>query len=362
MQTIELVGHFDAELGVGEAARRLANLVEAAGFNVVRTNLETTSSRRHHITLSPAQKRQFKVDIQIFCTNPDQLGWALAGNMYSRNSAVRRIGFWSWELEAFPKIFHPAYDFVDEVWTVSDFCKIAIKACTSKAVKKLSLPAISSGLGNGFDRSSLGLTKNDFVILCSFDFFSGFQRKNPEAAIKAFMSAFPEEVSARLIVKSINGNHFPKELEILRGLADGRSDIIFIDSYFSAVQNLALLADADLLLSLHRSEGFGLNIFDAMTFGTQVIATGYSGNQDFMKNSAAISVPFDLIRVTNYAGVKLNSFWAEPSIEIAAEEIQKLYRNRSSLKETSLLLKKHITDNFSLKVLANTFSKDAQLA
>src|SRR5213075_3478239 len=106
-------------------------------------------------------------------------------------------------------------------------------------------------------------------------------RKNPIGLIKAFIEAFPSADDAVLVIKTINGDKRILEIEKLRYAARGRPDIVLKDGYLSQTENNTLTALADCYVSLHRSEGFGLTIAEAMALGKPVIATGYSGNIEF---------------------------------------------------------------------------------
>jgi glycosyltransferase involved in cell wall biosynthesis len=107
--------------------------------------------------------------------------------------------------------------------------------------------------------------------------------------------------------------------------ASARGDIIILDSYLSREQLHSLLNECQTYISLHRSEGYGLTIAEAMSLGKPVIATGYSGNLDFMKSDNSILVPFTLVPVGDEAfPYPKDSRWAQPDIEFAANAMREL--------------------------------------
>ena len=144
-------------------------------------------------------------------------------------------------------------------------------------------------------RQALGLPENRFVYLFSFDLFSVLERKNPLGLVDAFTRAFPveEEGGPLLALKVINGDERADDLERVRSAARARSDVILIDRYFGVDEQAALMQAADCYVSLHRSEGFGLTMAEAMALGKPVIATAYSGNLEFMDDRTAYLVRWE---------------------------------------------------------------------
>jgi glycosyltransferase involved in cell wall biosynthesis len=110
----------------------------------------------------------------------------------------------------------------------------------------------------------------------------------------------------------------------LKDISNGRKDIIFFDGHLSHYENHALLELSDIYISLHRAEGYGLNLADAMARKTAVIATGYSGNLDFMDPESSVLVPYEMTPVSKYAGIRVASKWADPDLDFAAHNISKL--------------------------------------
>src|SRR5262249_33966906 len=168
-------------------------------------------------------------------------------------------------------------------------------------------------------RRRLGVSSDEFVFLFVFDFHSHFARKNPLAVIEAFRAVFTPSDLVRLVIKCVNGSSDPSDLTAMRALALGHR--IFIhDGYWPAEELRDLMAACDAYVSLHRSEGTGMTISEAMALGKPVIATGWSGNMDFMNVTNSFPVRYELVELSENIGpYQAGETWAEPSIEHAAE-------------------------------------------
>jgi glycosyltransferase involved in cell wall biosynthesis len=179
------------------------------------------------------------------------------------------------------------------------------------------------------DRERFGLAPDQFVVLTMFDVKSTASRKNPLAAIQAFNAAFTTGDRAVLICKVVSVNSDADALHALHTAAAGRRDIVFMTEELSDSAVLSLIASADVVLSLHRSEGFGLVLAEAMRLRKAVIATGWSGNMDFMDSDCAVIVPYTLEPVGSAQAHYKGGRWAEPNIEIAGKKLRELYKNRA---------------------------------
>jgi glycosyltransferase involved in cell wall biosynthesis len=181
------------------------------------------------------------------------------------------------------------------------------------------------------DRAAFGLPGEAFVFVAFFDGLSSYARKNPESAVKAFRKAFAvSERTPRLVVKAIRGRADPERWRRLLRLAEGDSRILFIDEVWTRERTLSLLASCDCLVSLHRSEGFGRTLAEAILLRKPVVATHWSGNLDFLAEGEQLLVEGLLRRVEagEYAWGE-GQFWADPDPGAAAEALREAARIRT---------------------------------
>ncbi|MEP6295776.1 MAG: glycosyltransferase, partial [Ilumatobacter sp.] len=240
----------------------------------------------------------------------------------------RMIACWLWELEEIPQQHVDAARHTHEVWATTTFVRDAYDAVIGDEVQvrlapfPLETPTPSTGGVTAWRRQ----WGDDTVFVVSFDYLSIVERKNPIGAIRAFRTAFDEtDVAVRLVVKSINGHHRPDDVDRVAAECAGDPRIELVDEHLDDDRHHGLLAAADVLVSLHRSEGYGLHPAIAMWLGTPAVATRYSGVVDFMDDDVAAMVDHELVAVTNGQGIYPESaVWAEPDLADAARQMRRL--------------------------------------
>jgi glycosyltransferase involved in cell wall biosynthesis len=203
-------------------------------------------------------------------------------------------------------------------------------------VEYVPLPVHAPVIDSSLTRQRFGLDER-FMFLFVFDFMSVMKRKNPLGLIEAFTSAFAEGEGPQLVIKGINGDKRPAEQAVLSEAVAQRSDITLINEYFTREETSTLISMANAYVSLHRSEGLGLTISEAMTLGVPVIATGYSGNMDFMRTGNSLLVPGTRVRVGDGAeGYSPTASWMDPDISQAAQYMRYVYENEQDAREMGL--------------------------
>ena len=239
----------------------------------------------------------------------------------------RVIGYWAWELPVVPASWRAALPFVHEVWVPSRFTAAAIEPLLPGRVRVVPHPVAAApphpaALGRG----DFGLPADALVVLASFSLASSFERKNPLGAIAAHRAAFGTRPDRILVLKVGNPGHFPADFARLQQAAAEAGNVRLETRTLPAADSHALLALADIVLSLHRSEGFGLVPAEAMLLGRPVVATGWSGNMDYMDAESACLVPYRLVPARDPRGVfeAPGAEWAEPDIESAAADLRRL--------------------------------------
>jgi glycosyltransferase involved in cell wall biosynthesis len=329
---LHIAGYFRAEIGIGEAARRLTSAIETAGIPFSTTTCDATLSRQAH-PFSERVPDGVPYDINVICVNADRAPRFARdvgpGFFVGRHT----VGYWFWEGEQFPDTMRPAFDVVDEVWTATDFVADAVRAVNVKPVFTIPLPLPMPRYSRSITRATLGLPER-FTFLLAFDFLSLVERKNPLGVIEAFTRAFTPDEGPVLVLKSINGALRLGELERLRAAVDNRSDVWIVDSYYTDEEKNALLGTCDCYVSLHRSEGLGLMMGEAMALGKPVVATGYSGNLHFMTPENSYLV--DYARAQVPAGCEPHSttaWWADPDLDQAAAYLREVYERPEAARQ-----------------------------
>ncbi len=317
VEGLSLVGYFRAEMGIGEAARLLRRSAEAAEIPHSTMTYDGGIHRQHHpFDERPAGASPY--DINILCLNADstpQFARDVGPGFFEGRHTV---GYWFWEVDPLPACLYPAFHHVDEVWTATDYMADIIRAAGRKPVFTVPIPVPVPVFSPAITRERLGLPGR-FLFLFLFDFLSVVERKNPLGLIEAFNRAFSPDEGPVLLIKSINGHHRERELEQLRMTAAARPDIFVVDRYYSAETKNALLAACDCYVSLHRSEGLGLTLAEAMALGKPVIATGYSGNLHFMTPDNSYLVDYTLSSVPPSCDpYPVGARWAAPNLDHAA--------------------------------------------
>ena len=353
-----LIGYPRGEFGIGSLLRLPALALEEAGipFKVFDFNPNSQASQKDH-RLDKWLTHIPEYQINIFCIGADQL--PLLKKILGKDFFHDRhnILYGAWELSRLPKRWLPFLKDMKEIWAMSSFMGKMFRRSTSLPVYDLPLP-ICSTQKESYSRNQFQIPGKDFVFLFMFDFDSHVARKNPEAVIKAFEYAFPKSYqnSVSLVIKSINGNRHPKEHKILKKLIDGDPRIIHIQKVLPHYENAALIHCCDCYVSLHRSEGFGLTIAEAMLLGKPVITTGYSGNMDFTTIETSLLVDYELIPVKqgDYPYSK-DEMWAEPDIEQAGDYMKKLVSDKDFSCSFAKKGQELIRTSFSIKSLSEIY-------
>jgi len=319
--------------GLAEAARRLTLALQRHGADIAISTIPAGSPELG--CTIPEEFRAFRTGrpypIDLWTTNIHM--FHLASNVMYEPGYARRynIATWYWELSTLPERWAEVIKSVDEIWVPGRFVQRIFSRHTSLPVVVVPpvVPVLAPSAGSAKLRHRFGLPTNAVVFLFSFDYRSDINRKNPLAVVEAFERAIP--TSARgtdvyLVIKAINSWHNPAFAVRLKEAVHKVGGLL-IDGYLSPNNMADLFNACDVYVSLHRGEGFGLGMAEAMAIGKAVIGTAYSGNLDFMTNTNSCLVGHELTTITQgdprYEKKDMlchygeGSVWAEPDIDQA---------------------------------------------
>lgn len=338
---VNVAGYFDSHLGIGEAARQVRQALEAAG---VPTAAITLPERRSD-SAPPPPPSEPPFPTTLMCVNADALegAWAWLGPAFARE---RTVGMWWWEVELFPDRWRRAFDGLDEVWVGSRFVADAVAPVSPVPVVTMPLP-LTAREPAALTRAELGLP-DGFLFLFTFDFASGFGRKNPLGTIDAFSRAFAPGSGAKLAIKHIGGDEHPRDRALMEEAAWAHPDVHLVGDHLPADRQAALTQACDCYVSLHRSEGFGLTIAEAVLAGKPVVATAYSGPLDFLGPSSAYLVDHELRPVgEGHDPYPSNARWAEPDLDHAARVMSEVYGDQDGARARAQLARDRLERSHS---------------
>ncbi|MEG4432393.1 glycosyltransferase [Microcoleus sp. F10_A2] len=352
---MNIAGYISGEFGIGEGVRANIRAAEAANIPFIINNFTRSPHRKQDTTY-----QNFSQDnphpVNLIQVNADEVATFIKdrGSSYFENKY--NIGFWAWELPEFPPEWQPAFNNFHEIWTYSNYCAEAISAVSPipviKIMPSIALPAPS------LNREALNLPKDKFIFLFVFDFSSRIERKNSLATIQAFKQAFGEDNSVLLVIKSSNSTQHLEQQKLLKSAIANCSNIKHLDGYLSKNKLNGLLYNCDCYVSLHRCEGFGLTMAEAMFYGKPVIATGYSSNTEFMNVGNSYLVKYKLIPIEQDCGpYKKGNVWAQADVEHAADLMRYVFNNYREAQQIGAIAAEEIKTLLNPQVTGNKIRK-----
>lgn len=316
-----VAGFFRTASGVGQSARACVAGLRRHGVDPLCVDVSAAFGQ---VDLDPglalAPMPRGAGGVLILHANAPETERALFELGLWRGRGWRVIGYWAWELDVAPPGWAAAARHLAEVWTPSAFVAGAFRESVSRPVKVVphyvEVPPPPPPPRGGAT-----------VCLAMADGRSSFHRKNLLGAVAAFRRAAAARDDVRLIVKTRNLREYPEDAAALAAATGGDPRIETLDRSLPASEQKALIAAADIVVSLHRSEGFGLVLAEAMAAGKAVVATAWSGNMDFTDADVAMMVPARRVAADDPSGVYAQGGgrWAEPDLDAAAAMLSRLF-------------------------------------
>jgi glycosyltransferase involved in cell wall biosynthesis len=323
-------------LGLGEASRGFAAAFAAAGCEVLQHFVRLPGRPFPNgdpgpegVLPFPEAGAEAAADFVLVCLCPPELE-TLQREGIPLPAGRINAGLWVWDVDPLPPSWAVSAHSFNEIWSPTSYVTRLLREALTTPVYTAPLAVRRPASGG----HSEYLRPDRPTVVAFADVASTLERKNPAGAIEAFKRAFTPDEGPRLLVKIWNGAADPEGRYRLESLIKGRDDIVLLDRWLPRTEFVSLLDGAWCLLSLHRAEGFGLPIFEALSLGTPVIATAYSGPMDFLDDSVAALIP--VLPATVPEGVPAypaGSIWAEPDVDAAAAALRWLWRHPNDGKD-----------------------------
>ncbi|MCP4659881.1 MAG: glycosyltransferase family 4 protein [bacterium] len=360
-----LIGFAFGEFGIGEHLRFTARSFAAAGVPFSVCNYGKTLHRQEDSSLGDLIDPTHPCHANVFCLNND-----CVLDLYdSRRALFKRrynIGYGFWELRDYPPSWLYAMNVLDEIWAPSRHIQHNLADRSSVPVVHMPM-AVDFTVPRRYARRDFAIPEDCFVFLSAFDFSSRIQRKNPMATVAAFRQAFaPERRDVMLVFKTKTVaavDEQRRDAEELAAVLGEDPRIRLINETFSREQILDLIGCCDAYVSLHRAEGFGLPLAEAMKMGKPVIATNYSGNTDFMTPDNSCLVDYTLVeakRGESYNFEK-SSVWADADTAQAAHCMARLVADRDWAARLGAAAQHDIDTRHNFQVIGERYRQRLQL-
>ncbi|MDR3528665.1 MAG: glycosyltransferase family 4 protein [Rhizomicrobium sp.] len=354
---IMVCGYMGSATGLGEAARLSAEALCQLGHDVRAIDISYLMRGEIGSITQTTKILETGNGTLLLHFNPEALSVVLPLIGAAKCAGKRIIGYWSWELSRMPDNWVHSLRFVDEVWAPSQFTADAIRRATSKPVRVVPHPVAIRPAG-AQRRADFGVAEDTFVVLCVFNFSSSIERKNPIGAIRAFITAFGDDPKAQLIIKTSGAARYPIAYRQVLDAAAGAQNIRVIEADLDRGLISDLIASVDVVLSLHRAEGFGLVMAEAMHAGKVVVATAWSGNLDFMTDETAALVP--VTQVPSNDSEHLYCFegqtWADADLDAAAAWLKRLADEPQRRRQMSVQAKIHAGKSLGLQAFSQAIA------
>ena len=322
---VNLIGHIRGDFGLGESCRIVAGMLRASNVPFSVYNLpQNGSAGESNMTWRDQERSNLPYSVNLVHLNPNEIANAVWRLDRKRLTAGYNIAFWLWELPEFPREWNYTFQLFDEIWTPAEFVSDSICRCTEKPVYTMPYGFAEPATDAAYDRRYFGLPQEPFLFLLSYDGNSVSERKNPLGAVRAYCAAFQKtERNVGIVIKATHAQ--ARDLQEIRKYLDGYPHVYVLAQSYSKEEFNSLIKCVDAYVSLHRAEGFGLVMAEAMLLGTPVIATAWSANMEFMNENTACLVDADVVEIEReIPPYHKGNHWAQPDEHQAAQWMRRL--------------------------------------
>lgn len=360
---VNFFGPYEAQDSIGRVASLNIECLKAGNINhdVYRLPRPRPNETVEYATLNDELISSLQHRINLFHFNARRVPLYFSRLGEDSLKEFYNIGFWVHEMQDIPSHWARQLEFFNEIWTPSSLSQNAVSQSSNIPVLRFSYPIEEKPLSTRMRSIADGKSFSEFNFLSVFDVYSDAERKNPLFVIRAFLNAHQNNHNVRLIVKTRNLAQDSSLSEIFSRIAMQYKNVKFIDGYIDPSDLHELYKNTDAYASLHRAEGFGLTISDAMSCGIPVIVTGYSGNMDFC-NSDARLVAYSLSKVGhNRPRYRHNDVWAEPDLDDATEAFSELVTDHKKWVQRAARARLRLQREFSIAEIGAQMRKRVDL-
>jgi glycosyltransferase involved in cell wall biosynthesis len=321
-RSTSLVGHPYVPIGMGEHVRSTYRALRSVAMRPIVTDIyKLTPPDTDELEEFAGICSDTPSDINIFHINGNEVEQSLAHLGASHRWDGYNVIYPLWELARYPEEWARQLDRFDEIWAPSRFIHDGLQRACARPVFHMPL-SCEVRLGSFLGRRHFRIPENDYTFLFFYDLRSYSSRKYPQAVIRAFrqLLAARPSASTHLIIKMNGVETNPQAFsELQQDTCDLGHRVTLFHQVMGSNEVKNLVRCSDCFVSLHRSEGYGFGIAEAMVLGKPVIATAYSGNMDFMIPGGSYGIGYRLIPVNegDYPHAH-DQVWAEPDVDQAA--------------------------------------------
>jgi len=358
---INVFGFITGEFGIAEATRLNCKAIQAAGLplSILNYDVKTNHNTNDHTFKEFSEDAPHPINLVQVSPSTTEIVHFFEYFDSSLFKEKYNILYVAWESETLPGDYIVNINLFDEVWTPSEYCKTCLEKFIALPIKVIPHP-IDIELKPTYDTDAEHFyNKEMFNFLFIFDYNSSIERKNVINLIQTFRSTFEGwDNNAFLTIKTSKSEKFSAEKDqIIQAVGDS-GKIKIVEKIFAKNVLNYIISRCDSYISLHRSEGFGLTMAEAMYFGKPTIGTGYSGNLQFMNDENSFLVKAQKV---SYGSDDLNynseTIWSEPSLDEASEYLKKIYSGGEAVKKQADQGQATIRNHFSLAGIGSMIKK-----
>ena len=365
---LQLIGPFEKASGLGQATRLSAQVIAELGglsVNCVNFGLDNPAPEGFSRVGTLGDYKPAKINLIHLNAESIPLAYAYLPDVFS---GAYNIGYFFWELNTPAACHYLGMEMLDEIWVSTDYGVQIYQPEFKGPVSNVGmcfedLPDIDRRDARDYVQELFGFDDRTFVFLVVFDSFSFVQRKNPVGSVKGFIAAFKGVRDVRLVIKTQNRRKVGDPVQIaiwaqVDKLIKSDRRIVVLDETLSYGDLLRLKKGCDAYVSLHKSEGWGFGMIEAMNLGVPVVCTGYSGNMDFCSDDTAFLVGYTEVDLgpDDYIFVRPGQKWAEPDVADAARQMRLVYDNPDLRRAKAAAALAHVRQNFSVAAIAQRYA------